>query len=355
MSSEPKTAEFARLLNFFERLASYNSRSHTHNDDHDADIDEIASIPLPADLAPVVDSLANLVNNRVHNIDARQHKTTGRKRSHTIATASYNHRDIDLGKPDEESVAKFPLGKKYTFTFRLMLHKLYQIDDWKRKVKEVLERSRMEYKPLSETIAAAKAKKRTEEEEEERKQDGCVHLRAGTPTSSRQPGVRPRANSALAPVKVKERRSSVIHLKSPKSPTMAIKSWLPAEEDVRVLKKRCVGRRKSLSGPLSNGGERIGGSWIYDAEVSAAEIAKRGEAPNCQQVWLGYSPRQLGSAVLGAPMPGKGKAGETRRTGTSGADVGEQKLGNALARRERASSIINITPVRILRKRPLDM
>ncbi|KAG6874696.1 hypothetical protein C0992_006938 [Termitomyces sp. T32_za158] len=353
MASESKTAEFVRLLNFFERLASYKSRSHTStDDDHDANIDEMDPVPFPADLAPVVNSLANLVNNRVHNTDARQHKTVGRKRSHTIATASCSHTDFDLCNSDQESVAKFPLGKKYTFTFRLMLHKLYQIDDWRQKVKEVLERSQNDYKPLSETIAAAEAKRRTEHERKNRKQDGRVHFKTGTPASSRKPGVRPRANSTLALEKIKERRSSIIHLKSPKSPTMTMKSCPPADEDLRVLKKRCVGRRKSLSGPLSNEGGRIGGNWIYDAEVSAAEIAKRGEAPSYQGMEFGYNPQQLGNAVLGVARPVK--AGEKRRASlsTSAGDI-RVKLDNGLARRKRASSVMeNIVPVRTLRKRP---
>jgi hypothetical protein len=39
-----------------------------------------------------------------------------------------------------------------------------------------------------------------------------------------------------------------------------------ANDFSRVLKKRCVGRRKSISGPLA------GGVWVYDAAISAVEL-----------------------------------------------------------------------------------
>ncbi|KAG6861260.1 hypothetical protein C0995_002068 [Termitomyces sp. Mi166 len=356
MDSESKTAEFTRLFNFFERLASHKSRSRTDDED-EANIDDIDSIPLPADLASVVNSLSKLVNNRIHNANEHQQKkTTGRKRSHTIATTSRSPREIDLDNSDEESVAKFPLGKKYTFTFRLMLHKLYQMDDWRQKVKEVLERSQNEYKPLSETIAAAEAKKQAEEEEEKnRKQDGRVHFKTGITGGSRKPGIRPRANSILALEKIKEGKAPSLHLRSPKSPTMptmVIRSC-PVAEDIRALKKRCVGRRKSLSGPLSTEGGRIGGNWIYDAEVSAAEVARQ-EDPSYQGVELG-SPYQLGYTALGVVGSG-GIVGKRHVSFEAPCTDGQaQKLDSGITKRRRALSVVdNLTPVQTLRKRPLE-
>jgi hypothetical protein len=40
--------------------------------------------------------------------------------------------------------------KKYPFTFKHMIHKLYKEDDWLRTVKEVLEKSKQDFKPLGE-------------------------------------------------------------------------------------------------------------------------------------------------------------------------------------------------------------
>lgn len=59
---------------------------------------------------------------------------------------------------DEESLAKFPLGKKYPFTFKLMVHKLYRVD-------EMLEKSKMEFKPLAEQDAVVEQDKAEEEQD----------------------------------------------------------------------------------------------------------------------------------------------------------------------------------------------
>ena len=54
----------------------------------------------------------------------------------------------DNSNEDRELLARFPLGKTYQFTFKLMVHQLYQVNEWAKTVKEMLEKSKMEFKPL---------------------------------------------------------------------------------------------------------------------------------------------------------------------------------------------------------------
>lgn len=267
-TSNSKTAEFARLFDFFDRLASRKVRNGSHNDDTTiAGMEDVRSVP--ADLAPVVKSLAALVGTRKLQDDARQEKkkTAARTLKNTIASLSHDMLDADDEyDEDEESLAKFPLGKRYPFTFRMMLHKLYQMDDWAQKVKEVLEMSQIEYKPLAEQ-AVVEVKVEIAEE----KSEGRIHFKPGVATGgSRRPAMRPRSHSVA--VVGKGRDYSDKGLASPVKPP---KHKEPPHEEIRVVKKRCVGRRKSMSGPISADTGRIGGVWIYDAAVSSVEFTGR--------------------------------------------------------------------------------
>ncbi|KAF8074675.1 hypothetical protein FPV67DRAFT_592430 [Lyophyllum atratum] len=341
MASESKTAEFARLFDLFERLASRKSRT-CPEDDH---LDDIRSMPLPPDLAPVINSLASLVGAR-RNEGEINHKTKtgGRARRNTVTALSRNTNDMDSSNDDDddESLASFPLGKKYPFTFKLMLHKLYQLDDWAQKVKEVLARSQIEYKPLAEREAEDEA--RVGKEQEEKKQEGRVHFKAGTAAGSRRPSVRPRSHSVFAPVKGRDGVSLTPALKSPRL-------RVTVEEDVRAVKKRCVGRSRSFSGPMTGEIGRIGGGWVYDATVSSAESTGRGEVSEFKASGGGLP--MLKYPSLGA-MPTR--VGTKRRVSLcTPAATAPQHLESGIATRRRALSVMNnLTPVQAQRKRPLE-
>ncbi|GLB43352.1 hypothetical protein LshimejAT787_1302530 [Lyophyllum shimeji] len=336
-SSDSKTAEFARLFDLFERLASRKPRTCTDENN----MDDVRSMPVPADLAPVVNSLASLVGARKYEASTKQKKKAGgRTRRNTIAASSRNTHDMNSDDEDEESLAKFPLGKKYPFTFKLMLHKLYQLDDWAQKVKDVLEKSQMEYKPLHERVEEKRPAK-DQEEEEPKKQDGRVHFKTGAVPGSRRPTVRPRSHSVVA---LGKGRDVIPPNHSPKSP----RPRAPVKEDIRVVKKRCVGRRKSLSGPLSSEMGRIGGGWVYDAAVASAEFAGRREATERSGVQtqkypsMGVRPNQVGGkrrVSLGTPSPG----------------CEPENTDSGIARRRRALSVMNKeAPGQSQRKRPLE-
>ncbi|KAG6820419.1 hypothetical protein H0H93_000665 [Arthromyces matolae] len=344
MSSQSKTAEFARLFDFFERLASHKSRPSSE----DEKLDDIDALPIPADLAPIINSLSNLANTRISKNETNlQTKTAGRKRAHTVSTTSSREHKEDSEDSNDESVETFPLTKKHVFTFRLMLHKLYQMDDWKQKIKDVLERSQIEYKPLSETMV--ESPKKEEKQDEKQSRQDRVHFEVGSPREARKS--RPRALSTLS---VGRNRDTGPHLKSPTKPLKSPPPLSPRTESLRALKKRCIGRRKSVNGPLFLEAGRIGGNWVYDAAISAAEVTGRDEGLNHKEATVGQ--RQLGYAALG--VAGSKQITGKRRVslGVSGVSAHTAELDSGVLKRRRALSVMdNMAPNQMQRKRPLEL
>lgn len=326
--SDSKTAEFARLFDLFERLASRKSRA-INGEGHTTNLDDARSLPVPPDLAPVVHSLACLVGTRKHR-EERLKKSGGRARRNTVASPDMTLHDIDSDDEDEASLAKFPLGKKYPFTFKMMLYKLYQLEDWAEKVKQVLEKSQIEYKPLAETGSEVVDQ---EEMEVEETPSGRVHFKAGIAGGGlRRPYVRPRSYSVLVVGKCRDIGTGST---SPgRAPRQAVL------EETRAVKKRCVGRRKSMSGPLAAEAEvgKIGG-WVYDAAVSSFESTARQEtgvfvAPGPQA-----RPRyqSLGGARKGGAATRRISAGAPNALGAPG----DKNEGGRMTTRRRASSVMN--------------
>ncbi len=128
---DSKIAEFANLFALFENIATRRSRMADNDDDRQILVDAV-----PKDLEPIVRNLASLVDTHP--------QVQGRSRRNTVVG----------------SEGKFPLGARYPFTFKMMLHKLYELDDWGKKVKDVLERSQNDFKSLSETPEKPKEKER---------------------------------------------------------------------------------------------------------------------------------------------------------------------------------------------------
>ncbi|KAG6811671.1 hypothetical protein H0H92_006326 [Tricholoma furcatifolium] len=348
--SDSKTAEFARLLNFFERLASY--KSHSRDDNNVTNADNIKSIPLPADLAPVVKNLAKIVSSRNPSPDGDQPiQAMGRKRSHTVATISRTRNCNDaIGiSEDGESLAKFPLqGKKYAFTFRLMMHKLYQMEDWRQKVKEVLERSQNDYKPLSETnfLKRGEGKK---SKEEPASREGRVHFHTG----ERKPGGHPQTISTIAFGKFKDEVSASPYFKVPLSPIAKSGS---SKDDSRALKKRCVGRRKSLTGPAFAKEEQVGSGWIYDATVSSTETDEKREPAGYQEVREAMRAMSAKHAGLRIGITASAKVTRRRRVSLGGPNVASTayNVDEGLVGRRALSVADKTVPTQLQRKRPLE-
>lgn len=229
--NNPKTAEFARLFELFDRIATRRARGST---EPAISMDDIQSVP--AEFAPVLKNLSTILSSRAQRDQERLHKPTGRPRRNTVGVAPTMQNAIDIA--EDIGSPTFPLEEHHPFTFKLMLHKLYNVDEWAEKVKSAVEASKEQFKPLA-----------------ERKQEV---MREGTGKEQvvRRNVARSRSQSVINP---KPKGNALAREQVPASPVRA-------NDFSRVLKKRCIGRRKSISEPLA------GGVWVYDAAISAVEL-----------------------------------------------------------------------------------
>lgn len=269
-----KTAEFARLFDLFDRVATRRTRAPAGDTSKVISADDIANVP--AEFAPVLENLSTILSLRT--LRNEEHA----RRAQTASTTKVpNSKDALAGVPpktvttqdrtprvegtkssgeqveeDPESPA-FPFGERYPFTFKLMLHKLYDLDEWVEKVKNAVETSRSQFKPLAEGVQNAA------------NLDLAVNV---DETAEKRSSVRP-VLGASAKLKL----ASLPRLHATTAP------FKP--ETNHVLKKRCIGRRKSINGPMSSG------VWVYDAAISATEVA---------------SPRPIMEITLSAPRNARG-------------------------------------------------
>ncbi|KAF7308790.1 hypothetical protein MKEN_01078400 [Mycena kentingensis (nom. inval.)] len=262
-TSSQKNAEFAKLFDLFETLATRRSCKTPLTE---ADLDDTHTIPVPVELESVFNKLSNIVPPR-----------GTRARRNTVATTVPEVDEDSDAETEKESIAKFPLQRMYKFTFRKMIHHLYQKQEWATKVRDVLKASKLEYKSLAEIEAEAKTLPvaTTEAVTSPITPDGRVHFHTevkiggGKKTAPLVLQGRRRAASISGPSR--DRRG----LTSPTSPTHAIFRSPPtspiqnhgAAEDTRAVKKRCIGRRKSVGGLEST----PSGGWLYDASISSSE------------------------------------------------------------------------------------
>ncbi|KAF9219743.1 hypothetical protein BS17DRAFT_788722 [Gyrodon lividus] len=239
-----KTAEFARLFDLFDRVATRRARAIAGDAPEVISTEDIVGVP--AEFAPVLKNLSTILSIRALRDEERtrlaQAKHTGRPRRNTVAVTPSN---VDAAAPvqasepwdgaQEDVVSpSFPLGERYPFTFKLMLHKLYDLEEWAEKVKNAVEASKSQFKPLAEKVQNAVKEATGKERSVARSRSHSV-IGSG-------------AKSKLSPV-------------SRPHPTSPVRT-----ETSRTLKKRCVGRRKSVGGPMSSG------VWVYDAAISAVEV-----------------------------------------------------------------------------------
>ncbi|KAG1860278.1 hypothetical protein DFJ58DRAFT_726064 [Suillus subalutaceus] len=214
--NNPKAAEFARLFELFDRIATRRARGST---ELAITMDDIQSVP--AEFAPVLNDLSAVLSLRAQRDQERLRKPTGRPRRNTVGVAPTMQNGIDVA--EDMGSPTFPLEEHHPFTFKLMLHKLYNADEWAEKVKKRMQKVMKE---------------------------GTGKERVGRNIA------RARSQSVINP---KSKGKAHSREQVPASPARA-------NDFSRVLKKRCVGRRKSISGPLA------GGVWVYDAAISAIEL-----------------------------------------------------------------------------------
>ncbi|THU92970.1 hypothetical protein K435DRAFT_840403 [Dendrothele bispora CBS 962.96] len=333
-----KTTDFAHLLELFDKLASHGQNANATTSsgpissftskfasetrgESSSLLDNVHSLTVPSDLKPIFRNLASLVGPRTWQARGDKRLLSGEAPTPTLLKTRGRRKTISAGpctgssstdvggddvigrkndtdaeeleekedgdEADAESRVKFGLGRSRPFTFKMMLHKLYELDEWGKKVKEILERSQNEFKPLAEkskeTPKRARAKtvttfsdvrlplgtRRTADYLKEAPQ---VHLgdavRDKSPT---KPPRRPRSHTV----------STTIGRSGDAGPRTAPPVVVPQDnrEDLRTVKKRCVGRRKSTTG-LDESGVA---SWFYisrPAAVASSETNRRNSGNN---------------------------------------------------------------------------
>ncbi|KAH8093264.1 hypothetical protein BXZ70DRAFT_390601 [Cristinia sonorae] len=171
---------------------------------------------------------------------------------------------------------RFPLGNgtNHAFTFKMMIHELYDINDFASMVQEVLAKSQQQFRPLPEALKRAlKSSRKTEEQddgdsqdEEERRVSKMGKLLRGEKTVVRGSG-----------------QGVASAGKFPKNLGLGRPSGLDVPAAERALKKRRVGRRRSVSGgPMEKEPEWIDAATVpnIDATIDEGSPARAIPAPS---------------------------------------------------------------------------
>jgi hypothetical protein len=320
-----KSAEFARLYYFFEKLTQPRSRERIQDQESTPSCGTTADGPVPEDIAPLLKNLsAILTKGEPEDGDALGTgeaqvsipETPMTALASTFATTSSspppppptlpNSADHASTRPRRYTVAgssaqtqtqtgpnvrtpvghqtRFPLGvKRYPFTFKLLLHKLYDLEDWAVKVQEVLATSQEQFRSLNSTPSSSSS---TGSGSNSSSGGGIISdgdgARSpgspspggvtftsplfGTPPSSplesspaRCTG-RGRAQSTASKTKANDNVSR-------SGPGMMMATRPPPMQPSRAVKRRIVNRRRSTNGL----GVGKLGEWTYDAAVSSVE------------------------------------------------------------------------------------
>jgi hypothetical protein len=295
-----KSAEFARLYYFFEKLTQPRSREGIQGQASTSSREPTADGPFPEDIAPLLRNLsAILTKNEPEDEDAlgsdeaqvsipetpmtaftptftispplpsptipvsADHAST-RPRRNTVA-GSWTQTQTGPSprtNPGGHSVVRqtrFPLRvKRYPFTFKLLLHKLYDLEDWAAKVQEVLATSQEQFRSLSSTPANS----------------GGARSPSSPGVTFTSPLFGTASSPPASPLARRRRAQSISKIKANDVATRPGAGMAPRpSQPPRAVKKRIVNRRRSTIG-LGIGKM---GEWMYDAAVSSVD-AENGDA-----------------------------------------------------------------------------
>lgn len=310
-----KSAEFARLYYFFEKLTQPRLRERIQDQESTLSRETTADGHVPEDIAPLLKNLsAILTKDEPEDGDAlgtgeaqvsipetpmtalastfpttspppppltlpnsADHAST-RPRRYTVAGSSaqaQTQTGLSVRTPVRHSAVvhqtRFPLGvKRYPFTFKLLLHKLYDLEDWAAKVQEVLATSQEQFRSLNSTPSSRSGSSgggsggiSSDGAQRSPSSPGVTFTSPlfGTPPSSplESPLARRRRAQSISKTKANDNVS-----RSGPGPGMAARH--PPQHS-RAVKRRIVNRRRSTNG-LGIG--KLG-EWMYDAAVSSID------------------------------------------------------------------------------------
>ena len=277
-TSEAKARELARLSNLFERLAACQLGGSTSSKS-----DRHLTLPMPDEFTSVLQNLSSIVNNQTPMYPAA-HPFCSRPRRNTMIMLPcdtshdiYSRDDVSDGPISPET---FPLTneEEYPFTFKHMIHKLYKRDVWAQTVKEVLERSKKDFKPLADKDIQ-KSLVRIDHDAQNTSRRKSAMMPPGLGTAKRTSLLTKGNGSRRLSQAVRYDMRAPLSPITPKDPFTSGHQAPTNGESVRALKKRCVGIRRSVSGIPNNyldGGVKPedsgkGGSFVYASSTSSAE------------------------------------------------------------------------------------
>lgn len=299
-----KSAEFARLYYFFEKLTQPQLREGIQDQKPTSCEATAADGPFPEDIAPLLKNLsAILTKDEPEDGDAPEtdeaqvsipetpmtafaptftisppprsptlplsadHASTRPRRNTVTGSWTQTQTGPSLRTHVGQSVVhqtrfKFPLRvKRYPFTFKLLLHKLYDLEDWAAKVQDVLAASQEQFRSLDSTPADSGSSTSGGDGSGARSPSSpgvtftsSLFGTASTPLES-PPARRQRTQSTS--------RTKANDIANRSSPGMTSRPPQPS----RAVKKRIVNRRRSMIG-LGIGKM---GEWMYDAAVSSVD------------------------------------------------------------------------------------
>jgi hypothetical protein len=331
-----KSAEFARLYYFFEKLTqprSYGGSPNQERTSREAATAAATDGTVPEDIAPLLKNLSAILTkdepmcgdaleaseaqvsipetptsastptfvtspspppSSTHTAPGNHAASTIRPRRNTVAVPS-SYRPIGHGLPSE---TRFPLReKRYPFTFKLLLHKLYDLEEWAAKVQQVLVASQEQFRPLNSARPRPPVTTSTGGGDgggggsgdsrggNNNNDNDNSHPRSpGSPaTSSRRTTFSDSLFGAAEPVlnsptTRRQRAQSVSKSKSSNECGGArsgpIMARPPPPQSSRAVKKRIVNRRRSTNGL----GVEKKGEWMYDAAVSSVDTTENADA-----------------------------------------------------------------------------
>ena len=353
-----KSAEFARLYYFFEKLTQprsrATSRSHHHRSLshwHEEPETTAADAPIPEDIAPLLKNLSAILTkdepldhgdggdgdgdggaelleatsetqvcipetpttamastfaititdtstSTTHFPHTRPvsppDRAAVRPRRNTVAASalasgSARTPDVQSRHVRMQTQTRFPLReKRYPFTFKLLLHKLYDLEDWAAKVQEVLAASQEQFRSLNATASSTNDNDNNNSTNDDNTGSGGTSGGGGgsVPCSPASPGTTTFSGSLFGPASpptslesplARRRRRAQSTSKTKASndasggPSTSSSSSTTPPRPSRAVKKRIVNRRRSAN--RLDGEDVVGkmGEWMYDAAVSSVD------------------------------------------------------------------------------------
>jgi hypothetical protein len=299
-----KSAEFARLYYFFEKLTQPRQESTLS-------CETTADGPIPEDIAPLLKNLSAILTKDHEPEDgdalgtgeaqvsipetpmtalastftttsprppqpptlpnSADHAST-RPRRYTVAGSSAESQNgpsvrTHLRSSTVVHQTQFPLGvKRYPFTFKLLLHKLYDLEDWAAKVQEVLAMSQEQFRSLNSSTPSSRSSSSSSSGDGSRSPSspGVTFTSPlfGTPSSPPESPPSRRRQRAQSTSKTKVANDNVSRYSLGMTTARP-----PPQPSPRAVKRRIVNRRRSTNG-LGIG--KLG-EWMYDAAVSSID------------------------------------------------------------------------------------